>query len=218
MPFSVFDEKKKNADNRTRKFLFFSLAFNFAYSIFLLIISLVYSSKWFFVMSIYYALIFAVRVFIYIQINRKKGERSELLTMWACGCFLLLINLVVSTIMFILIYEGNAVSHGKIIVIGIATYTFLSLSLAIIGCLRYLKRNNHVYSCAKIVSLISASVSLATLTNTMLETFGENNLLLRSIILPILCGAISIFIILCAIFMIRKANSNLRILKNEEKR
>ena len=57
---------------------------------------------------------------------------------------------------------------------------------------------------------------MATLTNTMLATFGEDNLLLRKIILPLLCGAIAIFIIVCAILMIRKATIDIRTLKNEE--
>ena len=48
----------------------------------------------------------------------------------------------------------------------------------------------------------------------MLSTFGESNLLLRSIILPVLSGFVSIFIIVCAIIMIRKANLDLRKLKN----
>ena len=217
MTFCVFNKNAKE-DYKTRKVLFISLVFNFVYSIFLLTLSLIFSSKWFFVLSIYYELIFVARIYIYIQTNRKKDMRLELVTMRACGWFLLLINLVVSTMMFILMNRDNSISHGKITVIGIATYTFLSFSLAIIGCLRHFKRNNCYYFCAKIISLTSSSVSFATLTNTMLATFGENNLLLRSIILPILCGVISIFIILCAILMARKANSNLRILKNEEKR
>ena len=56
---------------------------------------------------------------------------------------------------------------------------------------------------------------MLTLTNTMLATFGSENELLRSIILPILSGVVAIFIIVCAILMIKKANNDLKVLKNE---
>ena len=52
----------------------------------------------------------------------------------------------------------------------------------------------------------------------MLCTFGEGNLLLRSIILPILSGFVAIFIIACAVLMISKANLNLRKLQNAKER
>ena len=211
-----FYKIKKDTHYRIKIFLYISLVFNIAYSIFLFVVSQIYYSKWFLVMSIYYGFLSTARIFILFQINPKKNMHSRIITMRACGYFLLLINLVVSTMMFILIYRNNVIKHHEITVITLATYTFLSLSLAIVGILKHLKQNNHVYSCVKIISMTSASVSFATLTNTMLATFGENNLMLRSIILPILCGAISIFIIVCAILMIRKATLDLRILKNEK--
>ena len=154
--------------------------------------------------------------FILTQINPEKELRSKITTMRACGYFLLLINIVVSSMMFILIYGNTIIKHHEITVITLATYTFSSLSFAIKSSLKQLKQNNNVYSCAKIISLTSASVSLATLTNTMLATFGEDNLLLRSIVLPILCGAITIFIIVSAFLMVYKATLDLRKLKNEK--
>ena len=213
---SILDRIKRDAHFRIKTFLFLSFVFNVAYSIFLLIVSQIYSSKWFFVMSIYYGLLSSARIFILTQINPEKELRSKITTMRACGYFLLLINIVVSSMMFILIYGNTIIKHHEITVITLATYTFSSLSFAIISSLKQLKQNNHVYSCAKIISLTSASVSLATLTNTMLATFGEDNLLLRSIVLPILCGAITLFIIVSAFLMVYKATLDLRKLKNEK--
>ena len=99
-----------------------------------------------------------------------------------------------------------------------ATYTFTALTVAIINSIKYVKKHEHVYFCAKIISLICASVSIVTLTNTMLATFGQDNALLRRIVLPILCAVVSVFIIVSAIFMICKANLYIRILKNEKER
>ena len=213
----IFERIKTDQHFRIKAFLCLSLFFNTVYSIFLFVIGQVYSSKWFFVMSIYYGLLSLIRLFIFTQINPNRKLHAKIVAMLICGCFLLLINLVISTLMFILIFGNTPVKHHEITVIAIATYTFYSLSIAIIGSVNHLKKENHVYICAKMVSLISASVSLTTLTNTMLVTFGDNTLTLRNIILPLLCGAVSLFIIISAVLMIRKAVLDLRNSKYEER-
>lgn len=218
MRFKVFQRLKSDLHFRIKAFLCVSIAFNLAYACFLWITGWIYHSKWFFVMSVYYGLLVIARIFIFVQIDPKERLRSKLLTMRTCGYFLLLINLVVSTMIFILLYGGHSVKHHEITVITLATYTFSSLTVAIVNSIKYYKKNAHVYFCAKLIGLISASVSLITLTNTMLATFGEDTARLRSIVLPILSVAVSIFIIASATLMIRKANLDFRELKNEKER
>ena len=213
----IFERIKTDTTFRIRLFLCLSFLFNIAYSIFLFAVSQIYSSKWFFVTSIYYGLLSVVRIFIYSQITLQKQLVSKIKAMRACGYFLLSINLVFSTMTFILINGNQYIQHHEIVVITLATYTFTSLTIAIINSIKYLRKNDYLHTCAKIISLISASVSIVTLTNIMLCTFGEDNLLLRSIILPILSGFVSIFIIVCALLMTSKANLDLRNLKNGEK-
>ena len=214
--FSTFLKKIKNdIEFRIKLFLFFSLIFNFGYAIFLFVVSQAYFSKWFFVMSIYYALLSIARIFIFFEINLKSSLRKKILIMRACGCFLLLLNLVVSVMVFLLIYTVPYAKYHEIIVITLAAYTFSALTLAIVSIVKHLKKNDYLYSCVKVISLISASVSMLTLTNTMLATFGDESTLLRNIILPILSGVVAIFIVVCAILMIKKANNDLKVLKNE---
>ena len=211
---AVIKKLKKDVRFRIRFFLCSSLIFNLLYSVFLFIVSRIEHSKWFFVMSIYYGLLSFTRIFVFKQIKPKKEKYSKTKTMRACGYFLLLINLAVSTMMFLLIYGNQFVKHHEITVITLATYTFSALTVAIWGSVKFIKKNNYLFSCVKLINLISASVSLLTLTNTMLATFGQDNALLRSIVLPILSGVVSLFIITTAILMIRKANLDLRVYKN----
>ena len=218
MFLAFFERIKSDAAFRIKLFLCLSFVFNIAYSVFLFVVGQIYSSKWFFATSIYYGLLSVVRIFIYSQVIKQKQLVSKIKTMRTCGYSLLFINLVFSIMTSVLIYENQYVKYHEIIVITLATYTFTSLTLAIIGSVKYFRKNDYLYSCAKVISLISASISIVTLTNTMLCTFGENNLLLRSIILPILGGVVSIFIIVCAIFVVRKANFDLRKLKDEKER
>ncbi|MBO5851702.1 MAG: hypothetical protein J6R29_05180 [Clostridia bacterium] len=215
---SFFNKLIKDSNFKTKTLLLTSLVFNGSYSIFLFIASILAFSKWFFAMAIYYALLFLARIVLFIQINKNVSLRVKILTVRTCGYFLLTINFAISTVMFILIYSNNFAKQHEITVITIATYTFYLLTVAIIGCVKYFRQNNHLYSCIKVISLTSASVSLATLTNTMLLTFGEQNELLRSVILPILCVFITILIVVGAIILIRKANLDLRVLNNEKER
>ena len=216
---SAFLKKVKNdIGYRIQCFLSVSYVFNCAYAIFLFVISRLYFSKWFFVMSVYYALLTTARIFIFFQMDDKKRLREKIAIMRACGWFLLVLNVAVSAMMFVLIYTAPYASHHEITVITLATYTFSALTIAIVGSTKHLKKNNHVYSCVKIISLISASVSMVTLTNTMLTTFGNGDMQLRRIILPILSAIVSIFIVICAILMIVKANKDLRICKDEQER
>ncbi len=216
MKFALLKRIKNDINYRIKIFLLLSFVFNILYSIFLFVISQIFFSRWFFVMSIYYGLLSTARIFMFFQTNINKDKRGKIIIMRASGYFLLLLNLVVSIIMFLMIYTTHGVKHHEITVITLATYTFTALTIAIISVIKHLKYNDSLYSSIKVISLISASVSIVTLTNTMLTTFGNGDTLLRSIILPILSTFISIFIIFCAILMIIVANKELRLLKNEQ--
>ena len=215
MPTEFFKRIRSDVSFRIKQFLMLSLLCNAAYSIFLFIISRLYDSQWFFIVSVYYALLSTSRLFLFRQTAPHKQRRERIKTMQNCGYFLLLINLVISAMMFILIYRGQTIKHHEITVITLATYTFYSLTVAIVSNVRYAKKKNPVYFSAKMISLISASVSLVTLTNTMLATWGDSGEL-RAIILPLLSGAVSIFIVLSAILMMVKSSLELRRRKSEK--
>ena len=199
---------RRDTHYRIKLLLSLSLILNLTYSIFLFIISQVQDSKWFFVMSMYYGSLSIIRFFIFLQLKKSEQRRLKINTARFFGYFLLLINIIVSIMMFILIFQNQPVKHHEITVIALATYTFFMLTTAVISCIKFVRRNELIYTSIKVLSLISASVSLVTLTNTMLATFGEDNMELRSIILPILCSFVSVFIIITAFLMIRKTKEN----------
>ena len=212
---SFIEKITQNARFRIKFLLWLSLVFNLAYSLFLFFIAKQNHSRWFLVCSIYYGLLSITRFFVLKQTHEGKRNCQKIKTLRACGCFLFAINVVVSAMIFLLIHSEINAKYHEITVITIATYTFLSLTLAIIGSVKFAKENDYVFFSIKIINLISASVSLVTLTNTMLATFGEDNEPLRRIILPLLSGFVAFFIITVAILMIVKANFDLRVYKHE---
>ncbi len=219
MQFDFLEKIRRNIDFRIKFFLKLSLIFNTTYACFLFIIGHIYSSYWFIVMSIYYALLSSSRLYIFRKIVNKKKIKSTFSnakTLLHCGCFLLIINVIVSIAMFILFRKASKGYH-LIIVITIATYTFTTLTIAIINSAKFIKNNNFTYLSLKLITLVAASVSLVTLTNTMLTSIGTDNEVLRSILLPILSAVVALFIVGIAIVMIINANKILRTYKNEEK-
>ena len=207
---------KIDAHFKVTLLLTISLICNLIYAVFMFVVSQIYKSKWFLVMSAYYAVLSMARGFIFLQIKWKKTPTQKLKTMRVCGGFLLLVNLVVSVMMFLLIYENRPVKHHEITVITLATYTFSVLTFAVISGVKSFKKKDYAYTCIKALSLISANVSLVTLTNTMLATFGAGNDSLRRVILPILSGFVALFIVVCAVAMIVKSEQALRKIKNEK--
>lgn len=218
MFFSLFARIKSGIRFKEKCFLRLSLALNLTYSVFLFAVSFFYDSKWLFVSSIYYILLFATRVFIVLKDKTEERVREKIRIMRACGYFLLLINMAISAMAFILIYDKHSVEYHEITVITIATYTFASFTLAIINVVKHSAKKDCFLFCIKIIQLISASGSLITLTNTMLSTFGENNETFRKVILTTLSGAVSVFLIIGAIYMIRKSHFYLRTMDNEKER
>ena len=213
---TFFQKLKKDFHFRIKVILLFSCVFNVIYSLFLFVSSWIYASRWFLVMSLYYALLSIVRIYTYCRTGPTKREIQKVVIMRNCGYLLFLLNLVVSVMMFVLIYTMRQVRYHEIIVIALATYTFTDLTIAILSTIKYVKKKDYDYSTIKTISLISSVVSMVTLTNIMLATFGSDNEALRKIILPLLCGVVAIFILASAIIMIIKSNSRLRIIRNEK--
>ena len=136
----------------------------------------------------------------------------------ACGIVFLVMNLALSLMIFFMVYWNRTFHHHEITTIAMAAYTFTSLTLAIINTVKYRKYNSPVYSASKAISLASAVVSVLTLESTMLTTFndGTMDLLTRRILLGASGGAISVFIIAMAIYMIVNGTKKIKLLRAVE--
>lgn len=140
---------------------------------------------------------------------------EELKKYRACGIVFLIMNLTLALMIFFMVYWNRTFHHHEITTIALAAYTFTALTFAIINTVKYRKYNSPVYSASKAISLASACVSMLTLESTMLTTFGDGTMHLtgRRILLGISGGAISVFIIAMAIYMIVKGTKKIKLLR-----
>lgn len=226
--FKTFQAENKYArlwrgDTRLRvnASLYGTLIFNTAYALLQLGMGLWHHSFWFCSLAGYYISL-AVMRFCLVRHTRRyeAGERilDELKQSRACGFVFLVMNLALALMIFFMVYWNRSFHHHEITTIALAAYTFTSLTLAIVGAVKYRKYNSPVYSASKAISLASACVSMLTLEATMLTTFGDGSMSLtgRRILLGLSGGVISVFVIAMAMYMIVQANKKIRLLKTEE--
>lgn len=197
--------------------LYGSLAFNIAFAIFQLGLGFYHNSLWFFSMFAYYTLLAILR-FLILTHTKKHLPTEELFAetkkYLLCGWLLLVFNLALSVVITIVVLQNKTFHHHEITTIALASYTFLTFTFAIINRVKYKKYNSPIYTSAKNISLITASVSILTLESTMLTTFGGNSSpKFNQIMLACTGFVVMAFSILVAISMIIKGSKNLKTLK-----
>ena len=208
---------------RTRITMYGSLLWNAAYAVMQFGLGVIHSTFWFYSLAGYYFCLALMRLYLLRHIKKNRpGEkmRQELLRYRTCGWIFLLLNLTLTILIFFMVYWNRTFHHHEITTITLAAYTFTAFTMAIVNSVKYRKYNSPALSAGKAISLASACVSMLTLTSTMLTTFndGSVDLVGRRIILGATGGAVSVFIIVMAIFMIVRSTKRLRAMTDTEEK
>lgn len=197
--------------------LYGSLVCNVAYALLQLGLGFIHSTFWFFSLAGYYLSLAVVRFFLVGYTTKHKpgtNIKRELVKFRFCGIVFLVMNLAISLMIFFMVYWNRTFIHHEITTIAMAAYTFTAFTASIVNIVKYRKHNSPVYTASKAINLAAACVSMLTLESTMLTTFddGSMSLLERKILLASSGGAISVFIIIMAVYMIIQANKKLKLL------
>ncbi len=195
--------------------LFGGFVWNAVYAVFQLCLGIYHHTFWYYSLAGYYFCLGVMRFSLasFTRFHKPGEDRpAELKRYRNCGIVFLLLNLALTLIIFFMVYWSRTFHHHQITTIAMAVYTFFSFTMAIINIVKNRKIGSPVYSASKAISLAAACVSMLTLEATMLTTFGDGSmsLLTRKIFLGATGGAISVFIIGMAIYMIVRANRQLK--------
>ena len=129
-----------------------------------------------------------------------------------CGAVLLAMNLALTVFTLYFVYRIRIFRHHEITTIAMAAYTFTALTVAIVNAVRYKRYGSPACSAAKAISLAAATVSMLTLENAMLTTFGEERSeAFRQIILGASGVAVICVVQGIALYMIVNATRKLRL-------
>lgn len=200
---------------RTNVTLLAHMLWNGAYAALQLGLGIAHRSAWFCSLAGYYASLAVMRFFLVRHtLRHEPGDQmqQELRRYRICGWIFLLMNLALSAMMFDMIRQNRLMRHHEITTITMAAYTFTTLTVAIVNVIRYRRYNSPAISAAKAIALATACVSILTLENTMLATFGGEEMTpqTRRLFLALSGGAISVFIVVMAVYMIVQANQKLK--------
>lgn len=209
---------QEDARLRVSVSLYGTLIWNTAYGLLQLGLGFHHRTFWFCSLAGYYISLAGMRFFLARYTTKHSpGEnmREELRRYRLCGIVFLMMNLMLSLMVFFMVYWNRTFLHHEITAIILATYTFAAFIMAIINMVKYRKYNSPVYSASKAISLASASVSILTLEATMLTTFGDGRMdgPARKILLGCTGGVISGFVVAMAVYMIVHSSKRLKAFK-----
>ncbi|MBP3421118.1 MAG: hypothetical protein J6K37_02470 [Lachnospiraceae bacterium] len=169
-------------DLRIRFNLYNSMAFNGCFAVFKIVMGVLYQSKWLFAMAGYNVILSVMRFLLVWRDQAKRNIESEekrkedgLHSYMVCGWLMLLLNIAISVIVAMVVYENHAIAYPGYMIYAIAAYTFACLTIAIINMVKYRDRHIPVFSAVKRIEFAKAVVSIFTLQVAMITQFGSSD-------------------------------------------
>lgn len=166
---------------RAKISLYSGLYIHLIYSVFKLASGFYYSSVWFGAEAFYHIIISTMQ-FLMVRSERRYSQNT--LKEWSiyrvCGMLMLFLNLVISTFVFMVVYQNKSYSYSGLIIYATATYTFYRLIISFIQIGNFRKRNYPILSASKFLNLSASLMSLFALQTAMLTQFGDGTINIRA--------------------------------------
>ena len=140
-----------------------------------------------------------------------KNMDSEWKRYRFCGVVLAIMNLALMGIVVFISYFGRGAEHHFITTIALAAYTFTAMTVAVVNVLRYRRYHSPVFSATKLISLVSAAVSMLMLETAMFSAFGDEAA--QSMRAPVTLWTgilVCLFVMMIAIYMIIRSSKQLK--------
>lgn len=148
----------------------FSLLINIAYSIYNIALGTTTHSWWFVTVGVYYSVLSLMR-FVVLCTRKKKTKIS---LKFFTGIMLVLTSLPLAGMVILSSIKDRGVVHHEIVMITIALYTFIKITLATINLVKTKGRKVSVtLNTLRHISFADAAVSIFSLQRSMLVSFGD---------------------------------------------
>lgn len=191
-----------------------SLAVNLLYAAMNLFNGAYYGSVWFGTLAVYYIFLAVMRFLLLRHANRRgfgADRRSELRRYRLCGIVLMVMNIALSGVVVLVVYQNEGFTYAGYLIYVMAMYAFYAVTMAIINVVRYRKYQSPVMSAAKAINLAAALVSMLSLETAMLAQFGGDDPAYRRMMTAVSGGAVCAVVLAMAVYMIVRATARLKI-------
>ena len=192
------------------------LAMNLLYAALNMYSGIRYQSAWFVALAFYYILLSVMRGLLVGRIHKTPVGQdipSELRSYRNCGIVLLFMNQALAGIVVYIVNQNRGFTYPGLLIYAMATYTFYITIAAIINVVKFRKRGSPLLSAAKAISLTAALVSMLSLETAMLAQFGADQPEFRRIMTGASGGAVCVFVLGMAVYMIVRASRQLKKLR-----
>lgn len=184
-----------------------SISFNLIYAVFNLVIGIYYISWWFISFAIYYLLLCFMKFSIINNINNREQAAKKLKNI---GIILLLLNFVFVGIIILIIKKNQIINYNGTLIYLVALYDFYLIITAIVNVIKNRNSHNLLLTASKCINLTVAMISMVSLEVAMVYQFGNNDSSFKLIMTASMGFAICLINSIMAIYMVIKANNNLK--------
>lgn len=203
---------------KTQFSLYRSLVINLLYVAVNLISGIWFRTAWFIIFAVYYTILAVMRFLLLRYVNKNNiGQKllAELKRSRLCAIILLTVNIALTGAVLMILYQDRGFDYQGILIYVMAMYTFYITTAAVINIAKYRKYNSPIMSTAKVINLAAALVSMLALETAMFSQFGaETSPEAKKIMVAATGGGVSIIIVSIAIYMMVRANKEIKKLKS----
>ena len=198
---------------RAGVFLYQGFFINLLYIAIKLVSGIVYRSAWFISLAVYYILLAVMRLLLVRRLN-TQDEAAELRRYRLCGIMLFFMNQALAGIIVFMVRQNRGFEYPGLLIYAMAAYSFYAVTIAIINIVKTRRHKSPILSAAKAINLVAAMVSILSLETAMLAQFGgDDDPMFRRVMTGATGGAVCAVVICMAVYMIWRANKNLRQLR-----
>ncbi len=198
---------------RSRVALCVGLAMNLGYIALKLVSGIVYRSEWFVALAVYYILL-AVMRFLLVRRMNVRDTLLEWRRYRLCGIMLLFMNQALVGIVVFMAHRNKGFEYPGFLIYAMAAYSFYAVTVSVINIVKTRRQKSPILSAARAINLVSALVSILSLETAMLAQFGGgDDPLFRRVMTGATGGAVCTIVIAMAVYMIWRANRNMKKLR-----
>lgn len=210
----IFNDKQY----RKKSIELFSLIFSAVFGTFNGILSIISSSIWFLMLSIYYLALSIARIGIYCykQGVREKTKLASIKLYRNSGIFLLVMNFAIGVAVLQIVFIEKRFNYPGLFIYAVATYAFTKITLAIINISKTRGTKNYTEMSLRSINLIDASVSILALQTALISEFSDGTSDI-TIMNGITGAVVFLFTLAFGMFMIIKAHKEIKRTKSNGK-
>lgn len=205
---------------RTEISLYLGFLINLLYIVMKMASGIYYHSVWFVSVALYYILLAVMRFLLFRRGKTRTDENhleAELKRYRMCGILLLLMNQALIGIVVFMVHQNKSYDYPGVLIYAMAAYSFYCVIVAGVNVIKFRRHGSPVLSAAKVISLVSAMVSILSLETAMVTRFGDqDDFAFRQIMTGATGGGVCTLVLGIAVYMIVKSSLQLKKINNTE--